>query len=54
MTLPGAAHFPHIEAPEALAATLLDWIAQTEPATLDEAAWHDLLRRRAAARPRAA
>ena len=54
VTLPGAAHFPHIEAPEALAVTLLDWIAQTEPATLDEAAWHDLLRRRAAARPRAA
>lgn len=54
VTLPGAAHFPHIEAPEALAATLLEWIAQTEPATLDEAAWHDLLRRRAAARPRAA
>ena len=54
VTLPGAAHFPHIEAPEALAATLLDWIAQTEPATLDDAAWHDLLRRRAAVRPRAA
>jgi pimeloyl-ACP methyl ester carboxylesterase len=54
VTLPGAAHFPHIEAPEMLATTLLDWIAQTEPATLDEAAWHDLLRRRAAARPRAA
>ena len=54
VTLPGAAHFPHIEAPDALAETLLEWIGQTEPATLDEAAWHDLLRRRAAARPRAA
>ncbi|HEX5616783.1 MAG TPA: alpha/beta fold hydrolase, partial [Solirubrobacteraceae bacterium] len=52
--LEGAAHFPHIEAPEALASALLDWIAATEPATLDDEAWRALLRRRASARPRAA
>src|SRR4051794_20889092 len=37
--LPGAAHFPHLEAPDALAAALREFIATTEPATLDEAAW---------------
>src|SRR5215208_171116 len=52
--LEGAAHFPHLEAPDALAAALLDWIAGTEPASLDDEAWRSLLRRRASARPRAA
>jgi pimeloyl-ACP methyl ester carboxylesterase len=52
--LAGAAHFPHLEAPEALADALLDWIAVTEPASLDDDAWRALLRRRASARPRAA
>ena len=54
VTLPGAAHFPHLEAPDALADALLGWIAQTEPAELDEAAWRSLLARRASVRPRAA
>jgi pimeloyl-ACP methyl ester carboxylesterase len=54
VTLPDAAHFPHLETPEALADALLDWIAHTEPATLDEDAWRSLLERRASARPRAA
>jgi alpha-beta hydrolase superfamily lysophospholipase len=54
VTLPGAAHFPHIEAPDALAAALRDFIATTEPAALDEAAWQRLLRERSVARPRAA
>jgi hypothetical protein len=35
-----------------LAAALDEWIATTEPATLDEAAWQALLRRRSAARRR--
>ena len=52
--LGGAAHFPHLEAPDALAGALLDWIATTEPAALDDEAWRALLRRRASARPRAA
>jgi pimeloyl-ACP methyl ester carboxylesterase len=56
VTIPGAAHFPHLEAPEALAAALLDFIAATEPAHLDEAAWQERLRGRSEARrrPRAA
>src|SRR5215211_4616486 len=52
--LQGAAHFPHLDAPEALAEALLDWIAATAPASLDDDAWRKLLRRRASARPRAA
>ena len=53
VTLPGAAHFPHLEQPDALADALHDFIATTEPAHLDEAAWQDLLRRRSEARRRA-
>src|SRR5919107_3552341 len=51
--LAGAAHFPHLEAPDALADALVDWIAQTKPATLDDEAWRALLRRHASVRPRA-
>ena len=56
VTIPGAAHFPHLEAPAELAAALEEFIASTEPARLDEAAWRELLQRRSAARrrPRAA
>ncbi len=56
VTLPGAAHFPHLEQPAALAEALHEFIATTEPARLDEAAWQALLRGRSAARrrPRAA
>jgi pimeloyl-ACP methyl ester carboxylesterase len=56
VTVPGAAHFPHLEAPDALAEALHDFIATTEPAGLDEAAWGALLRGRSEARrrPRAA
>src|SRR3954449_3543383 len=43
VTLPGAAHFPHLEASGALAGALLEWIAQTEPAALDDRAWRALL-----------
>jgi hypothetical protein len=31
-TLPDAAHFPNLEDPEGLAAALLEFIAETEPA----------------------
>jgi pimeloyl-ACP methyl ester carboxylesterase len=54
VTLAGAAHFPHLEAPAELATAIDDFIASTAPASLDEAAWHSLLRRRAQVRPRAA
>jgi pimeloyl-ACP methyl ester carboxylesterase len=52
VTIPGAAHFPHLEQPEALAAALDDFIAATEPAELDETAWRDRLLRSASAEPR--
>jgi pimeloyl-ACP methyl ester carboxylesterase len=56
VTIPGAAHFPHLEAPEALAQALHEFIAETEPARLDEAAWRERLRGRSEVRrrPRAA
>jgi pimeloyl-ACP methyl ester carboxylesterase len=52
VTFPDAAHFPHLEAPGALAEALRDFIETTEPAALDEAAWRALLRGRSQARPR--
>jgi pimeloyl-ACP methyl ester carboxylesterase len=54
VTIPGAAHFPHLERPEELATALLDFIASTEPARFDEETWQALLRGRSAARPRSA
>jgi pimeloyl-ACP methyl ester carboxylesterase len=54
VTIPGAAHFPHLERPDELAAALEDFIATTEPAAFDEATWQALLRGRSAARPRSA
>jgi pimeloyl-ACP methyl ester carboxylesterase len=42
-TLPRAAHFPHLEDPEGLSAVLLDFLATTQPAHLDDADWGDLL-----------
>ena len=54
VTIPGAAHFPHLERPDALAAVLEDFIASTEPARYDEAMLEALLRGRSAARPRSA
>ncbi|HEX6391471.1 MAG TPA: alpha/beta fold hydrolase [Solirubrobacteraceae bacterium] len=54
VTLPRAAHFPHLEDPEGLAAALHDFLASTAPAQLDEDAWQELLRGRAQPRPRVA
>jgi pimeloyl-ACP methyl ester carboxylesterase len=54
VTIPGAAHFPHLERPDDLAGALLDFIAATEPARYDEAQLEALLRGRSAARPRSA
>lgn len=52
VTLPRAAHFPHLEDPEGLAAALSAFIAETTPAAYDEAAWQQILRIRRGSRPR--
>jgi pimeloyl-ACP methyl ester carboxylesterase len=46
-TLPRAAHFPHIEDPEGVADVLLDWLATTTPARIDDADWASVLGHRA-------
>jgi pimeloyl-ACP methyl ester carboxylesterase len=42
-TLPRAAHFPHLEDPEGLAAALRDFLDTTEPARIDDADWGTLV-----------
>src|SRR5205814_2977827 len=42
-TLPKAAHFPHLEDPEGLADTLLDFLRTSEPAQLEDGDWAGLL-----------
>jgi pimeloyl-ACP methyl ester carboxylesterase len=42
-TLPKAAHFPHLEDPDGLAAALADFLATTQPAHLADQHWHDLV-----------
>jgi pimeloyl-ACP methyl ester carboxylesterase len=54
VTLPGAAHFPHLEDPDNLAAALRDFLATTEPAHLDEQTWQAMLRDRGTVRRRRA
>jgi len=46
-TLPKAAHFPHLEDPDGLAQVLNRWLASTQPARLDDTAWHELVAPRA-------
>ena len=46
-TLPRAAHFPHLEDPEGLAAVLRDFLATTEPARIEDADWGGLISPRA-------
>jgi pimeloyl-ACP methyl ester carboxylesterase len=41
--LDDAAHFPHLEDPDGLAATLLDFLATTDAAGLDATSWRGLL-----------
>jgi pimeloyl-ACP methyl ester carboxylesterase len=52
VTLPKAAHFPHLDDPEGVATALGDFIATTEPARYDEETWQRVLAHRSAARPR--
>lgn len=42
-----AAHFPHLEDPDGLAALLLDFLASTEPAQIEDGDWGALLAPRA-------
>jgi pimeloyl-ACP methyl ester carboxylesterase len=46
-SLPGAAHFPHLEDPDALASVLLDFLHSTEPARIEDGEWGDLVSPRA-------
>ena len=49
--LPRAAHFPHLEDPEGLAAVLRDFLETTEPARIDDADWGQPDRPALAAKP---
>jgi pimeloyl-ACP methyl ester carboxylesterase len=44
--LPRAAHFPHLEDPEGLAAVLRDFIETTRPAQIEDADWGGLIAQR--------
>ena len=43
VSLPRAAHFPHLEDPEGLSEALLDFIATTRPHSLTEEEWAELI-----------
>jgi pimeloyl-ACP methyl ester carboxylesterase len=45
-TLPSAAHFPHLEGPDALVRVLREFLADTQPCEMDDADWGELLSRR--------
>jgi pimeloyl-ACP methyl ester carboxylesterase len=53
-TLPRAAHFPHLEDPDGLAAVLGDFIATSAPARIDDGDWGEVIARGARQRLRAA
>ena len=46
-TLPRAAHFPHLEDPDGLADVLIDFLATTDPAPIEDAEWGGIIARRA-------
>ncbi len=52
VTLPRAAHFPHLEDPDGLEAALRDFLESTEPARLEDADWAAMLTPRARRRQR--
>jgi pimeloyl-ACP methyl ester carboxylesterase len=45
-TLPGAAHFPHLEDPDGLSELLREFLQSTEPGRIEDADWGGLLARR--------
>ena len=45
-TLPGVAHFPHLEDPAGLSRLLLEFLAETEPGRIDDADWGAVVARR--------
>jgi pimeloyl-ACP methyl ester carboxylesterase len=45
-SLPGVAHFPHLEDPDALSQLLREFIGETEPGLIEDADWGALLSRR--------
>lgn len=54
VSLPRAAHFPHLEDPEGLAAALRAFIDETRPHRLDESQWAELIASRTVRRRREA
>ena len=49
-TLPRAAHFPHLEDPDGLAAVLGEFLATTKPAPIEDSAWGAVIAQRARGR----
>jgi pimeloyl-ACP methyl ester carboxylesterase len=47
VTLPAAAHFPHLEDPDALAQALREFIAETAPGRTGDADWAGMIAPRA-------
>ncbi|MHB8243594.1 MAG: alpha/beta fold hydrolase [Solirubrobacteraceae bacterium] len=45
-TIPGVAHFPHLEDPHALSELLLDFLGETQPGHIDDADWGAVVARR--------
>ncbi len=45
-TVPGVAHFPHLEDPHALSGLLLDFLGETQPGHIDDADWGAVVARR--------
>ncbi len=52
-TLPRAAHFPHLEDPDGLAAVLADFMATTAPVRIEDSHWADVIAQQAKSRLRA-
>ena len=50
-TLRRAAHFPHLEDPDGLAAVLRDWLETTEPVQLEHADWGERVKARSRREP---
>jgi pimeloyl-ACP methyl ester carboxylesterase len=51
-TIAGAAHFPHLEEPDALSALLRDFMRTTQPGVIDDGDWGAILARRSPPSPR--